>query len=535
LRIALSLLPHFWFIILRLILDIVLGTHQSSEKSCMKKYLIGIDQGTTGTFVGMMDPEGSFIQHAYREHNQYYPEPDWVEHDPEEIWENICSLLNQVIENSAVDTREIAGIGIANQGESVVIWDGRTGQTLSNIIVWQDTRTHRSMNKISSDAGAVNEIRSRTGLRPDAYFSASKIRWLLENIPNIDSILKENQLRCGTLDSWLIWRLTEGRSYLTDVSTASRTLLFNIQTLDWDDWLLNYFGIPRSILATVVETVGDFGIVTHPDITTREIPIIASIVDQPAAMVGQGCLAPHSIKATFGTGCFVNLNTGLDPIISNNELLTLVAWQREGIPTYGLDGGVFSAGSSLNWLRDKANLIENAEEIDRLCLTVQDSGGVIWIPAQVGLGVPYWDRKIRGAWLGVDLSTERAHLVRAMLEGIALRVAQIINVMNKDSNTTISSLRVDGGLTQNETMMQLQADMLGFPVEVLENQESTAKGICSLAARYAGIWRSDEQIIKQVKVNQIYEPLCSTEVREKRLSDFDHAISALRDWPYEYK
>ncbi len=496
----------------------------------MSEFVIGIDQGTTGTFVGLMDPEGRIVHHAYREHKQHYPGPGKVEHDPNEIWNNVCALFNQVVEQSGIGSEQIAGIGIANQGESVVIWDGRTGRPLSNIIVWQDTRTQKSMNVIRADEGTAREIRMRTGLRTDPYFSASKIRWLLDNTPDAARTLHAGHLKCGTLDTWLIWRLTEGRSYLTDVSTASRTLLFNIHTLKWDDWLLDFFKIPGAILADVVETVGDFGVVSHPDISARGIPILASMVDQPAAMIGQGCLTRHTIKATYGTGCFINLNTGQDAIISDNGLLTLVAWEREGISTYGLDGGVFSAGASLNWLRQKAGLIRDVDEIKALCRSVPDSGGVVWIPAQVGLGAPYWNRDIRGGWIGIGLATERAHLVRAVLEGIALRVAQIIQAMNQDSGTTITRLRADGGLTQNSAMMQIQAEMLGIPVEVLEDQESTVKGVCSLAARKAGMWDSDEPITSHVKVARTYYPTSTQAEREKWLSAFDLAISLLAPW-----
>ncbi len=496
----------------------------------MEEFVIGIDQGTTGTFVGLMNPQGEIVRDAYQAHEQLYPGLARVEHDPDEIWRNVCALLNRTIEQAGVEPGSIAGIGIANQGESVILWDAHSGRPLSNIIVWQDTRTQASMDAVLADDGAVKEIQTRTGLRPDAYFSASKIRWLLDNTPEANRLLRSGHLRCGTLDSWLIWNLTAGRSYLTDVSTASRTLLFNLHTLDWDDWLLDFFSIPREILADVVETTGDFGTVSHPDITARDLPILASLVDQPAAMVGQGCLSPGTIKATYGTGCFINLNTGREAIISAHGLLTLVAWQRDGIPTYGLDGGVFSAGANLNWLRDKANLIEGFEEIDPLCRALPDAGGVVWVPAQVGLGAPYWERNVRGAWMGVGLSTERAHLVRAVLDGIALRVAQIIQAMNADSRTPVPRLRADGGLTRNETLMQIQADMLGIPVEVLEDREATARGVCSLAARQTGIWASDESITGQVRVARVYQPASTAEFRQRRLAEFDRAVTALKSW-----
>lgn len=496
----------------------------------MKDFVIGIDQGTTGTYVGLMDSQGDIVRHAYRAHEQIHPRPDHVEHDPEEIWTNVCLLLNQVIEAAPAGAERIAGIGIANQGESVVLWDAHTGHALSNIIVWQDTRTQASMDAAAADAAVSAEIRDRTGLRPDAYFSASKMRWLLEHTPGLDALRAAGRLRCGTLDSWLISKMTGQTRSLTDPSTASRTLLFNIHTLAWDDWLLEFFRIPREVLADVTESTGDCGVTNHPDIAARGLPILTSVVDQPAAMIGQGCLAPGTIKATYGTGCFINLNTGRKAILSEHGLLTLLAWQRDGLPTYGLDGGVFSAGASVNWLHDEAGLISAPAEIDALCGAVPDSGGVIWIPAQVGLGAPYWNRKIRGAWLGVGLATERAHLVRAVLEGIALRVAQIVGAMRLDSGMEITRLRVDGGLTRSAGMMQIQADALGVPVEVLEDDEATARGVCSLTARRAGIWTSDEEIVRRVRVARVFEPPMTAEAREARLAAFDQAVRTLIHW-----
>ena len=499
----------------------------------MTASILGIDQGTTGTLAALMDPDGTITSQAYLEHKQHYPAPDRVEHDPDEIWRGVCDLLDRVIRESGATPGSIAGIGIANQGESVVLWDGRTGEALSPIIVWQDTRTQKRMDAIAADEAAAHEIRTRTGLRPDAYFSAGKLRWLLDHTPGIDDLLKTSRVRLGTLDTWLIWKLTGGRSYLTDVSTASRTLLFNIHTLDWDDHLLDLFRIPRKLLAGVVESAGDFGAVSHPDlVVARDIPIVASLVDQPAAMIGQGCLAPGTIKATYGTGCFINLNTGREAIVSENGLLTLVAWQRDGVPTYGLDGGVFTAGSNLNWLRDRAGLIGGINEIETLCRSVPDAGGAVWVPAQVGLGAPHWDRNARAAWLGVGLGTERAHLVRAVLEGIALRVAQIVRAMDADARTAIPRLRADGGLTRNRAMMQIQADMLGIPVEVVADEEATARGVCSLAARAAGVWDTDETIVSRVNVSRIYHPASTAEFRERRLAEFDHLISLLKSWAH---
>ncbi len=491
------------------------------------RYVLCVDQGTTGTFVGLMDESGAILQHADKPHRQIYPAPGWVEQDPLELWRNACELINQVIEQAKIGASEIAGIGIANQGESVVLWDAQTGQPLYNVIVWQDTRTQEWIDWLTADETTAQDIAWRTGLKLDSYFSASKIQWLLANAAQG---LSADRLRCGTLDSWLIWQLTNGAAFVTDVSTASRTLLFNIHTLAWDDYLLDIFGVPVTILPRVAASEGVFGSVAAVELNCQGVPILASLVDQPAAMIGQGCLRSGQIKATYGTGCFINLNTGATPVASSHGLLTLLAWGRGGTTTYGLDGGVFTAAASVNWLKDKLGLLPSAEALDDLCAEAKESGGALWIPAQVGLGAPYWERSIRGAWLGLDLSTSKAQLARALLEGIAANVAQIVGAMREDARLTISSLRVDGGLTASQTMMQIQADLLGVPVEVVANAEATASGVGALALRGAGIWSSDEQISERVQIAQVYEPSISEDQRQAHLDRFNAAIQHLKAW-----
>jgi glycerol kinase len=367
-------------------------------------------------------------------------------------------------------------------------------------------------------------------LKLDSYFSASKIRWLLDNVPVTKLLLQADRLMCGTLDTWLIWKMTQGRAFVTDVSTASRTLLFNIHTLEWDAWLLDLFLIPPEILPRILPSSADFGVVSHPDLLCRDVPIVASLVDQPAAMIGQGCLSAGQIKATYGTGCFINLNTGTEIVASQHGLLTLLAWQRDENPTYGLEGGVFTAAASINWLTGKLHLLPAAETLDDLCAEAADSGGALWIPAQIGLGAPYWERSLRGAWLGLDLSTSRAHLLRAVLEGIAANVAQIVQAMIDDTGLTISSLRVDGGLTGSSTMMQVQADLLGFPIEVVSNPEATASGVAGLAARAAGLWSTDEPILRQVHVARTYQPILAESQRRAHMDRFNEAIHHLKAW-----
>jgi len=378
---------------------------QFHSESTMEQFILGIDQGTTGTSVCLMNSAGQIIHAVDRDHEQYYPHPGWVEQNPLELWQNAYQLVNQLLTDAIVKSSAIVGVGIANQGESVMIWDRHTGQPLHNAVIWQDTRTQADIDKLLKDNELTNEISRRTGLLPDSYFSASKIRWLIDHTSNFDKLLSEGRFCCGTLDTWLIWNLTEGNSFVTDVSTASRTLLLNIHSFEWDPFLLDIFNIPPQILPSVQDTTCHFGMVSHRDVDLSGVPILASLVDQPAAMVGQGCLAPGNIKATYGTGCFVNLNTGDEAVRSKNGLLTLLAWRRDGSPTYGLDGGILTAGATVNWLSEKTNLIQSADEIDLLCSTVSDSGGVIWLPAQVGLGAPYWERSVRGAWLNLDLAS----------------------------------------------------------------------------------------------------------------------------------
>jgi glycerol kinase len=323
--------------------------------------VIGIDQGTTGTLVGLMNESGAWAQQASKSHRQFYPQPGWVEQDPDELWHNLCDLVNQVIAQAGISAKEIAGVGLANQGESVMLWNRVTGQPLHKALIWQDTRTEAALVPLAADAAITNQVRIRTGLKVDSYFSASKIRWLLDHCA---AEIPLEQIACGTLDTWMIWKLTEGQSFVTDVSTAARTLLFNIHTLQWDQWLLDLFGIPLGILPTIMESTGHFGEITSAEVDCKGVPIVASLVDQPAAMIGQGCLSAGQIKATYGTGCFINLNAGAAPVSSKHGLLTILTWQREGRATYGLEGGVFTAGATLNWLRDKTGFFEDARHID---------------------------------------------------------------------------------------------------------------------------------------------------------------------------
>ena len=408
-----------------------------------------------------------------------------------------------------------------------MLWNRVTGQPLYNVLTWQDTRTEAALAPLAADAEIARGVHERTGLKIDSYFSVSKIRWLLDHCR--EDLPLEN-IACGTLDTWMIWKLTDGQSFVTDVSTASRTLLFNIHTLQWDDWLLDLFNIPRDVLPDVLETAAHFGDVTCAEAACQGVPIVTSLVDQPAAMVGQGCLRSGEIKATYGTGCFINLNTGQQFVDSQRGLLTMLAWQRGQTPTYGLDGGVFTAAASINWLRDGIGLLHPTEDIDRLCADMPDSNGVLWLPAQAGLGAPYWNRHSRGAWLGLELATTKAQLVRAVLEGIAGRVTQIVQAMQADAGISISRLRVDGGLSHSETLMQIQADLLGCPVEALTDAQATARGVCFLVARTVSLWQSDTPILEHIQIGRTYEPMLAADIRAAWLQRFDHALKHLKAW-----
>ena len=490
----------------------------------MSNFILSIDQGTTSTRASLMACEGinagSLSSLSQKLHEQFHPRSHWVEHDANEIWRNTRQLIEEVIQKEP--HAKICGMGLANQGETVVLWDRRNGETLSNAIVWQDTRTKTEMEVLAQNVDLSQRLNNCTGLRFDAYFSAGKIKWLLDHIDGARDLAQQGHLCAGTLDSWLIWNLTQGKSFVTDPSTAARTLLFNIHTLDYEPWILELFDIPRTILPEVLSK--DFGLVQG--ITGLSgVPILANLVDQPAALYGHQCWNAGDMKATFGTGCFVYLNTEQKIAKSTEGLLSTVAWHQSGVTTYALDGGIFASGSVITWLRDRLGLISDSSELDSLCLSVSDSGGVVCVPALAGLAAPYWDRGARASWFGMGLETQRAHLVRAALEGIAFRVEQVIVAMEQDSGMKPRSLRVDGGLSSSEFLMQTQADLLGIPVEVCEEPEATLLGISLFAANAAGI-----KINTTPKVGKIYHTKISADIRESRLKHFSKAVALTRDW-----
>jgi glycerol kinase len=461
--------------------------------------VLGIDQGTTGTRARLYDAAGArVLGEAYRTHAQHLPGPGLVEHDAAEILSCVRATLDEACAGRTPDA-----IGLANPGESVVAWDARTGEPIHRALSWQDTRTQSAIDALARDPAVAARVTELTGLRLDPYFSASKMHWLLERDPGA---------RVGTLDTWILWKLSGGAAYVTDASTAARTLLYDIRAHRWDPWLCEVFGVPIERLPAVVDTTGLLAR------TVDGVPVTASLVDQPAAMVGQGCLRPGAIKASFGTGCFVYLHTGEAPRPSAHGLSATVAWRRAGKTAYALDGGVLAAGSVVTWLREGLALADSDAELDALAGSVPDGGGARCVPALTGLGAPWWSRQARAAWLDLSMATSRAHLVRAAYEGVACRVVEVVRAMERDAGLAVAALRVDGGLVRSAPLMQLQADLLGAPVEVSAEPEATVAGACFLAA---GL--SDDEVLGRVATGRVFVPRISVDEREARLARFAEA------------
>jgi glycerol kinase len=474
-----------------------------------------------------MDAQARTLAAGQLPHRQLYPQEGWVEHDASEIWRNVRRLILETADRAGAASR-LAAIGIANQGETVVVWDRATGEPLAPAIVWQDVRTQPEMEALARDAPFAARLRAATGLAPDAYFSASKIGWLLDRVPQGRQRAADGRVCAGTIDAWLVFNLTGGASFVTDASTAARTLLFDIGALRYAPWLLERFGVPAAALPEVRRSDELLGTVRGLGPGLDGTPIHAGLVDQPAALFGQGCLAPGEAKATYGTGCFVYLNIGPAPRPSAHGLLTTVAWQRACGPIYALDGGVFAAGSVVEWLV-RLGLAQGAADADALA-GAADDGDVVCVPALAGLAAPYWDRGARAAWLGMGLAAGRGELVRAALEGIACRVAQVVAAMEADGGVRLGSLRVDGGLTACRTLMQMQADLLGMPLEIAADAEATLFGICALAARASGLWTSDARIAQVRPEGQRVEPGPGAARRQERLARFAAAVETVRGW-----
>ena len=496
----------------------------------MDTYIAALDQGTTSSRAILFNQAGEIAARAQYPFRQIYPQPGWVEHDPMEIWASERRALAEI--TSHIDPRQVAAIGITNQRETTILWDRRTGEPIHNAIVWQCRRTAPFCDELKA-RGLGEIIAEKTGLLIDAYFSASKIRWLLDNVPGARERAERGELCFGTVDSWLIWQLSGGAVHVTDYSNASRTMLFNIHTLRWDEELCEIFGIPRSILPRPVGNSEVYGLVAR-DLPELEglagIPICGSIGDQPAALFGQGCFHPGEAKNTYGTGCFTLMNVGREAVRSRAGLVTSVGWSVGGETSYALEGSVFNAGSTIQWLRDELKLIDSAPECDRLAESVPDSGGVVIVPAFTGLGAPYWDMYARGTILGLTRGSTRAHIARAVLDAIALQVTDLVRAMNADAPCPIPTLRVDGGASVSDILMQIQADLLGIPVDRPAQVETTAFGAAALAGLAAGVWKDTGELEKLRRSQHVFTPLRSGEDCGREYRRWQRAVERARAW-----
>ncbi|MEZ5306195.1 MAG: glycerol kinase GlpK [Pyrinomonadaceae bacterium] len=490
-----------------------------------KKLVLALDQGTTSSRAILFDTDGATVAIAQREFTQIFPAPGLVEHDPLEIWESQKATAIEVLQSASVTADKIAAIGITNQRETVVAWNRKTGIPIGNAIVWQDRRTAPFCLELRNTHEDL--IRTTTGLECDAYFSASKIRWILSNIEAATEMADDGELLFGTIDSWLVWNLTEGKLHITDDSNASRTMLFNIHSREWDNDLLELFQVPRSALPNVAASSEVYGEVSAiPELSG--IPIAGIAGDQQAALFGQQCFSEGDSKNTYGTGCFTLQNTGTNAPKSNHRLLTTIAWRLGDKTTFALEGSVFIGGAVIQWLRDSLGIISSADEVEELALSVSENGGVFFVPAFAGLGTPYWDQDARGTIVGLTRGTGRAHIARAALESIAFQTAELIEAMANDSGKVLSELRVDGGATKNKTLLQFQADLLGIPVSVAHTPETTALGAAYLAGLATGVWESTESLAKHRSESARFEPTMKRKSAEDLLARWREAVGRAR-------
>lgn len=491
------------------------------------QYILALDEGTTSARAIIFDNAGDIRSVAQKEFKQFFPQAGWVEHDAEEIWAAQVSVASEAIARADLDVRDIAGIGITNQRETTVLWDRATGHPIHHAIVWQDRRTAAICDRLRSD-GHEQFIRERTGLVIDAYFSGSKVAWLLDNVPGARAKAERGELAFGTIDSWLIWKLTGGRVHVTDATNASRTMLLNIHTGDWDDDLLRLLNVPRSVLPQVVASSEVVGQATISAL--QGIPIAGIAGDQQSALFGQMCLAPGQTKNTYGTGCFMLQMTGEQAVASKNRLLTTIAWRLGDRLSYALEGSVFIGGAVVQWLRDGLGIIRSSREVEQLALSVPDSGGVYIVPAFAGLGAPHWDPYARGAILGITRGTSAAHLARAAVESIAFQVADLIEAMNDDSGVPLPELRVDGGAASNDLLLQFQADLLGVPVLRPAVTETTALGAAYLAGLSVGYWQSTTELAKQWRIERRFEPQLPADQVAVRRARWREALARSKGW-----
>lgn len=494
----------------------------------MKSYILSLDQGTTSSRAILFDHEGNMVASVQKEFRQIFPKPGWVEHDADEIWNSQISVASDTIRNAGIKSRQVQAIGITNQRETTIIWDKKSGNPICNAIVWQDRRTADYCEQLKNE-GWIDGIRDKTGLVIDAYFSATKIHWILKNVEGAMQKAKDGNLAFGTVDTWLIYRLTGGKIHATDVTNASRTMLFNINDLQWDPELLELFKIPESILP---EVFSSSEVVGHTDIPEFDdaVPIAGIAGDQQAALFGQLCLKEGMAKNTYGTGCFLVMNTGTQAIKSSNNLLTTIAWKLNNTITYALEGSIFIAGAAVQWLRDGLEIIKDSAEIETLAESVEDNGGVYFVPALSGLGAPHWNANARGTFCGITRGTTRGHIARATLESIALQSYEVARAMTEDSGIVVKELRVDGGASSNNLLMQIQSDVLDTTVVRPVNRETTALGAAFLAGLASGFWENTDELSDIWKTDREFNPDMDRKERDRMVSFWEKAVERAKNW-----
>jgi glycerol kinase len=493
-----------------------------------KPYLMALDQGTTSSRAIIFDKQGQIISVAQKEFKQHFPQQGWVEHDANEIWTSQSTVMIEALVNKDIRPDQIAAIGITNQRETTIVWDRKTGKPIHKAIVWQDRRTSAVCDELK-EKGHAEMIAEKTGLIIDAYFSATKIRWILENVKGARERAEDGELAFGTVDSWLIWKLTAGKSHLTDITNASRTMLFNIHSQQWDQELLDLFDIPKSMLPEV-KTCSEVFCETAGDVLSVKIPIAGVAGDQQAALFGQLCIEPGMAKTTYGTGCFLVMNTGKKAVRSKNQLLTTVAWKIGDEINYALEGSVFIGGAAVQWLRDGLELFKKASETEKLAMSLEDNDGVYFVPALSGLGAPHWDQNARGAFFGITRGTTIAHMTRAALEAIAYQVYDVLKAMEKDSGKPTQELRVDGGATANNFLMQFQADLLGCEIKRPKIIETTAIGAAFLAGLAVGFWKDREELQALWAADRSFKPEMDEGKKEKLIHFWHKAVERSKNW-----
>ena len=478
-----------------------------------EKLILALDQGTTSSRAILFNHSGEIKYVSQKDFSQIFPTPGWVEHDPNEIWSSQISVAAEVIAKAGISGLEVAAIGITNQRETTIVWDKETGEPIYNAIVWQDRRTSKYCDELK-EQGHAEMIKEKTGLVLDAYFSATKLKWILDNVEGARQKAEEGKLYFGTVDTWLVWKLTRGKMFITDVSNASRTMLLNIHTLEWDNDLLELFNIPKAILPEVKQSSEIYG-ETATTLFSTKIPIAGIAGDQQAALFGQMCTTPGMVKNTYGTGCFLLMNTGTEAVSSKNNLLTTVAWKINGEVNYALEGSVFVGGAAIQWLRDGLKIIHSSDQVNELAASVPDNGGVYFVPALTGLGAPYWDQYARGTIVGITRGTTDAHIARATLEGIAFQVYEIVKAMEADSGRASLELRVDGGASASNLLMQIQSDLFGFKITRPKTLETTALGAAYLAGLAVGYWKNIDEIQEQWIIDKDFHPQLNKEQVDK--------------------